>query len=43
MYLEDLLRRAVRFAKQLGIEKPFMYELVPVVGEIMKDFYPEVT
>ena len=21
---------------------PFMYELVPVVGEIMKDFYPEV-
>ena len=43
MYLEDLLRRAVRFAKQLGIEKPFLYELVPVVGEIMQDFYPEVT
>ena len=28
---------------KLGIEKPFMFELVPVVGEIMKDFYPEVT
>ena len=41
--LRRLLRRAVRFAKQLGINKPFMYDLVPVVGEIMKDFYPEVT
>jgi alanyl-tRNA synthetase len=41
--LRRLLRRAVRFAKQLGIEKPFLYELVPVVGEIMQDFYPEVT
>ena len=41
--LRRLLRRAVRFAKQLGINKPFMYELVPVVGEIMQDFYPEVT
>ncbi|MDQ0254280.1 alanyl-tRNA synthetase [Evansella vedderi] len=40
--LRRLLRRAVRFAKQINIERPFMYELVPVVGEIMKDFYPEV-
>lgn len=40
--LRRLLRRAVRFAKQLHIERPFMYELVPVVGEIMGDFYPEV-
>lgn len=40
--LRRLLRRAVRFAKQLGIEKPFMYMLVPIVGDIMKDFYPEV-
>ncbi|MGE7623258.1 alanine--tRNA ligase [Viridibacillus sp. NPDC096237] len=40
--LRRLLRRAVRYAKQLGIEKPFMYELVPTVGEIMVDFYPEV-
>ncbi|MER2088592.1 MAG: alanine--tRNA ligase [Sporosarcina sp.] len=40
--LRRLLRRAVRFAKQLGINKPFMFELVPVVGEIMQDFYPEV-
>ncbi len=40
--LRRLLRRAVRFAKAIGIEKPFMYELVPVVGDIMKDFYPDV-
>ncbi|QTD41621.1 alanine--tRNA ligase [Sporosarcina sp. Te-1] len=40
--LRRLLRRAVRYAKQLGIQKPFMYELVPVVGEIMVDFYPQV-
>ncbi|WP_249871011.1 alanine--tRNA ligase [Oceanobacillus saliphilus] len=40
--LRRLVRRAVRFAKEIGIEKPFMYELVGTVGEIMKDFYPEV-
>lgn len=40
--LRRLLRRAVRYAKQINIERPFMYELVPVVGEIMKDYYPEV-
>ena len=40
--LRRLLRRAVRYAKHIGINEPFMYKLVPVVGEIMKDFYPEV-
>ncbi|WP_158737517.1 alanine--tRNA ligase [Alteribacillus sp. YIM 98480] len=40
--LRRLLRRAVRYAKLIGIERPFMYELVPVVGEIMEDYYPEV-
>lgn len=40
--IRRLLRRAVRYAKQIGIERPFMYELVGVVGEIMADFYPEV-
>ncbi len=40
--LRRLLRRAVRYSKKLGIEKPFMYQLVPVVGEIMQSFYPEV-
>ncbi|MFZ0474260.1 MAG: alanine--tRNA ligase [Halobacillus sp.] len=40
--LRRLLRRAVRFAKQIGIDQPFMYKLVPEVAEIMVDFYPEV-
>ncbi|MGB6407753.1 MAG: alanine--tRNA ligase [Planococcus donghaensis] len=40
--LRRLLRRAVRFAKKLGVEQPFMYDLVPVVGDVMKSFYPEV-
>ncbi|MBY0096275.1 alanine--tRNA ligase [Mesobacillus maritimus] len=40
--LRRLLRRAVRYAKKLNINRPFMFELVPVVGEIMQDFYPQV-
>src|SRR5690625_2049440 len=40
--LRRLIRRAIRFAKQIGIEEPFMYKLVTTVGEIMEDFYPEV-
>ncbi|MGI8316051.1 alanine--tRNA ligase [Halobacillus mangrovi] len=40
--LRRLLRRAVRFAKQISIDEPFMYKLVPEVSRIMVDFYPEV-
>ncbi|MEI5905734.1 alanine--tRNA ligase [Bacillus spongiae] len=40
--LRRLLRRAVRFAKQINIHRPFMFELVPVVADIMVDYYPEV-
>ncbi|MFS0635779.1 alanine--tRNA ligase [Mesobacillus foraminis] len=40
--LRRLLRRAVRYAKKLDINRPFMFELVPVVGEIMQDYYPQV-
>ncbi|EMI9085616.1 alanine--tRNA ligase [Bacillus cereus] len=40
--LRRLLRRAVRYSKKININRPFMFELVPVVGEVMKDFYPEV-
>ncbi|MDD6302959.1 MAG: alanine--tRNA ligase [Bacillales bacterium] len=38
--LRRILRRAVRFGKKLGIEKPFLSDLVPVVCENMKSFYP---
>ncbi len=40
--LRRLLRRAVRYAKLIDIHRPFMHELVPVVAEVMADFYPEV-
>ena len=38
--LRRVLRRAVRYGKKLKIEGSFMYDLVPVVVDIMKDFYP---
>lgn len=41
--LRRLLRRAVRFSKELGMNQPFIYQLVEVVADIMKDFYPEVS
>ena len=40
--IRRLLRRAVRFGKVLGIEKPFMFTLVKIVGDIMGVYYPEV-
>ena len=40
--LRRLLRRAVRYAKKININRPFMFELVPVVAEIMVDYYPTV-
>lgn len=40
--LRRLLRRAVRYAQTLGLDEPFMYKLVPVIGDVMKAYYPEV-
>ncbi|MGE6259504.1 alanine--tRNA ligase [Heyndrickxia sporothermodurans] len=40
--LRRLLRRAVRYAKAININEPFMYKLVPVVAKVMIDFYPQV-
>lgn len=37
--LRRILRRAVRFGKKIGINHSFMYQLVYVVADIMKDFY----
>ena len=37
--LRRILRRAVRYGKKIGIDHSFMYELVSVVADIMKDFY----
>ncbi|MHA3066673.1 alanine--tRNA ligase [Lacticaseibacillus saniviri] len=40
--LRRLIRRAVLNGKKLGIEQDFLYQLVPVVGDIMKSYYPEI-
>ena len=40
--LRRLLLRAVMHGKKLGINEAFLYKLVPVVGEIMVSYYPEV-
>jgi alanyl-tRNA synthetase len=40
--IRRLLRRAVRYGKVLGIDEPFLYKLVPVVGDIMGMYYREV-
>lgn len=38
-----LLRRAIRYGKMIGIESEFLGELVPVVAELYRSSYPEVT
>ncbi|MDA3932131.1 MAG: alanine--tRNA ligase [Tenericutes bacterium] len=38
--IRRLLRRAVKHGKQNGIDKPFLSDLVTVVIELMKPFYP---
>ncbi|OGU12200.1 MAG: alanine--tRNA ligase [Ignavibacteria bacterium GWB2_35_12] len=41
--LRRILRRASRFSKNIGIKEPVLYKLVPVLVEIMKDVFPELT
>lgn len=40
--LRRILRRAFRFARNLGIRQPFLHSLVPVVIESMSVGYPEL-
>ncbi len=40
--LRRILRRAVRFGKSLGVERPFLHELVNTVVALMGDAYSEI-
>lgn len=40
--IRRLLRRAVRYGKLIGMDKPFMFNLVGTVGEIMGAYYTDI-
>src|SRR5207248_4889999 len=40
--LRKIMRRAIRHGRLLGAEKPFLYEMVHAVRDLMKDAYPEL-
>jgi len=40
--LRRILRRAVRHAKMLGMNDPFLYRILPSVNKIFGDIYPEL-
>ncbi|MCU1310188.1 MAG: alanyl-tRNA synthetase [Candidatus Angelobacter sp.] len=40
--LRKIIRRAIRHGRLLGQEKPFLYEMVNAVRDLMKDAYPEL-
>lgn len=40
--IRRILRRAVRYGRQLGYDQPFLYKLVPVVIETMSGGYPDL-
>ncbi len=40
--MRRLLRRAIRFAFELGIEQNFLQDVVPIIAELYENDYPEV-
>ena len=40
--LRRILRRASRFGRSIGLEEPFLYNLVPLIIEIMGENFPEI-
>ncbi|MBT9175928.1 MAG: Alanine--tRNA ligase [Firmicutes bacterium] len=41
--IRRLLRRAVRFGGQLGLKRPFLCDMVPLVAGVMSQAYPELS
>ena len=40
--LRKIMRRAMRHARMVGVEQPFLYELTGFVAELMRPAYPEL-
>jgi alanyl-tRNA synthetase len=40
--MRRLVRRAIRFAFELGVEQNFLEQVVPVIADLYKDDFPEV-
>ncbi|MBT8350436.1 MAG: alanine--tRNA ligase, partial [Deltaproteobacteria bacterium] len=40
--LRRIMRRAIRYGRNIGLTKPFLHETASVVFDIMKDAYPEL-
>ena len=40
--IRRIIRRAVRFGGKLGYDSPFLYQLVPVVNQVMSGGYPDL-
>ncbi len=41
--LRKIIRRAIRHGRMLGQEKPFLFEMVSTVCDVMREAYPELT
>ena len=40
--LRKIMRRAMRHARRIGVQDPFLYQLTGFVAELMKPAYPEL-
>ena len=41
-FARRLVRRSIRYGTMIGIKRPFLAELVPIIAELYADQYPEV-
>ena len=41
--LRRIIRRAIRYGRNIGLKRPFLYQAVSVVSDIMKESYPELS